>query len=84
MISIKKDCPKKERFKKYPYLGVSTYENSNNEFIVLFSGKDEGTVVYSDDNGVNSKYTPGEYSDSWIEAIFKEYSGEITLRNEWQ
>jgi len=55
------------------------YNNIDNNgiFVVLFSCKDTGTVVYTE----NSLRTLGEYNTSWAMGSFKPVYGEIILKN---
>jgi hypothetical protein len=59
--------------KQYPYLGV------NEGTIVLFTGKDTGTVLY---DNTKSGDGLGKNIDFWDERVFAPFQGEITLRNE--
>ena len=58
--------------KKFPKLMIS-----NDGIIVLFSRYCSGTII------VGSRYKEqGEFSDMWEMCYFKDYHGEVTLKNE--
>ena len=58
--------------KGYPKLMVSNYG-----VIVLFKKESIGTVVLSD-----IRYEMLHYCSSWDMSFFKDYDGEVTLKNE--
>ena len=64
----------KESFKEYPKLRGRFSEN----IIVLFTSPQEGTVVYTTGR---TTAVVGEHRSDWLEYLFKDYYGEITLRN---
>ena len=58
--------------KGYPKLMITNYG-----LIVLFTSEETGTVI----NKIND-YKLGYYSDDWNDSNFKDYNGEVTLKNE--
>jgi hypothetical protein len=62
---------------EYPYLGISN--DADGKVIVLFTSKNEGTVVYSSND---HNWNIGEYSDNWVEeSCFEPYNGQVILNN---
>lgn len=59
--------------RNYPYLG----RLSSSGMIVLFTGKNVGTVVHPGNGGC----TMGLVSGSWEEQRFSAYSGTVHLKN---
>jgi hypothetical protein len=62
-----------EAVKDFPTLMID-----KNKTIVLFSQKDKGVVISSEE-GI---YSIGDFYDNWAMSCFKGYEGEITLKNE--
>lgn len=67
--------------KKYPYLGIYDMNPIDNVIVVLFTGPNTGTLVYSQkSSGLYLKM--GEYSNKWTEKEYKPFNGIIELSNE--
>lgn len=75
MKSVLKPDPK-ERKCEYPYLGIA-----DNGKTVLFTARDEGTVVYNP-NSPSDSHEIGYTCNSWAMSCFKPYSGEVVLSND--
>jgi hypothetical protein len=63
-----------ETFKKFPKLMIAT-----DGLIVFFMKESYGTVIKSE---FDVNWEPGEYSEKWAMDCFKDFEGEITLKNE--
>ena len=59
---------------KYPRLMIHKELN----YIVLFIKECIGTVIYS--KNINSPC--GDYSEYWDSTLFRQFNGEITLKND--
>lgn len=59
----------------YPYLGIWC----DGSFIVLFSKKKHGTVVYSNPDG---GWDVGDHYNEWQEDTFNVYTGTVSLEND--
>lgn len=70
---------KKEIF-RYTFPCLLIHENKKEEksFIVLFTEKSSGTVVYKEKNCM---WNLGEYKENWIIESFELFYGEIKLSN---
>ena len=68
-VSLKEKVNNKKEFPKLMIAGAGV--------VVLFNRDCEGTVV-----GGEEYETIGHYSTGWDMEAFKDYEGEITLRNE--
>ena len=62
----------KEVRTEFPKLMKSITTNT----IVLFVDENSGTVVLD-----NSGYELGNYLDGWVSSNFKDFNGELTLKN---
>ena len=58
--------------KSFPKLMID-----EDDIIVLFSSNSEGVIIQG-----NKYYTFGWYSKAWFMDNFKDYNGEVTLKNE--
>ena len=58
----------------YPYLGIFR----DRSFVVLFTDKTEGTVVFVESS---SPWPLGRYNTNWTSGLFTPFTGQITLEN---
>lgn len=72
-VEIKEELKQEEL--KYPC--IKECKDSEGYTIVLFYKENEGTCLYSTDEGNDL----GHYSINWTEEIFTIFNGEITLKN---
>ena len=63
---------------KYPYIGKFTHPNEET-CIVIFSGEDRGTVLYSSSDRL---WSICEFRNNWGEHSFTPFTGSITLSND--
>jgi hypothetical protein len=61
------------KVKTYPYIGIE----KNSGHVVLFTRSNTGMCLVS---GTTLSYV-GEYSENWMEYIFKPYNDIITIKN---
>lgn len=66
--------------REYPWIGLSAGT------IILFTGKNTGVVLADTDtgdydDGRESSYSAGYHSDHWVEEMFHEFKGTVTLGN---
>lgn len=68
--------------KEYPYLGCLEYDD-NSILIVLFNGPGTGMVVFSEYTADSEYFIRpiGEFKNYWMEEQFKNFTGDITLKN---
>ena len=69
---------KPKQHKPFPKLMVN--KEPEYDLIILFSDKDNGTVI--SDNDTDSPYEVGYYSKAWEMQDFTDFEGSITLSND--
>ena len=74
---INKEEEKKEEI-KYPCL--MEYKTSSANYVVLFSGRNEGTVIWN--INPSHEYGVGDFSSQFIGSKFTPFKGTITLSND--
>lgn len=62
---------------KYPYLGLWNNNDNKDKFVVLFTEKRTGMVVYSECN----RWSVGQVSSQFAESEFSHYTSAVVLSN---
>lgn len=79
MIKVTTNDKRKDEATGFPKLMIS---KNNGEIILVRRGNEtsiSGTCIHDPDK----KHTTGFYSEDWSTAAFSDYTGEVTLKNEF-
>jgi len=78
VLVVKTGNPAADDWREYPWLGVLEGPG----MVVLFSEKDVGTVVATDEDEPDEGFRVGDHDTDWDIDVFNEFDGSVTLAND--